>query len=272
MRSIPSFESTGPSSSTDNAIARWDGTTGALLQNSGVTIDDSGNIFGNEITVDTINSGVNLLINSGLQLAGSADIGGDVTVNSGNIITSGLVDDRDVGNLGLVSANQDVWYPQWQDESSFVITSDTAYFIYLGKALGAVTIPYVQFVVAVAAGAATPGEVGLFTTPLAGGNGNQTLTKVEATGTITALNSTGEKRNTSAFTTAFANEAHCWLGMRAATSAPLPNCRSVIGRAGRPLILTTATAGALTSSSTFAGVVPAFSTGSVGVHLTGWKV
>lgn len=32
----------GPSSSTDNAIARWDGTTGLLLQNSAVTMDDSG--------------------------------------------------------------------------------------------------------------------------------------------------------------------------------------------------------------------------------------
>jgi len=34
---------TGPASSTDNAIARFDGTTGKLIQNSTVTIDDSGN-------------------------------------------------------------------------------------------------------------------------------------------------------------------------------------------------------------------------------------
>lgn len=34
----------GPASATDNAIARFDTTTGKLLQNSGVTIDDSGNI------------------------------------------------------------------------------------------------------------------------------------------------------------------------------------------------------------------------------------
>jgi len=34
---------TGPVSSTDNAIARFDGTTGQLIQNSSVTIDDSGN-------------------------------------------------------------------------------------------------------------------------------------------------------------------------------------------------------------------------------------
>ena len=35
---------TGPTSSTDNAIARFDGTTGKLIQDSGITIDDSGNI------------------------------------------------------------------------------------------------------------------------------------------------------------------------------------------------------------------------------------
>ena len=34
----------GPASSTDNAIVRFNGTTGTLLQNSGVTIDDNNNI------------------------------------------------------------------------------------------------------------------------------------------------------------------------------------------------------------------------------------
>ena len=34
----------GPSSATDNAVARYNTTTGKLLQNSGVTIDDSGNL------------------------------------------------------------------------------------------------------------------------------------------------------------------------------------------------------------------------------------
>lgn len=33
-----------PASSTDNAIARYDSTTGKIIQNSGATIDDSGNI------------------------------------------------------------------------------------------------------------------------------------------------------------------------------------------------------------------------------------
>jgi hypothetical protein len=36
----------GPGSSTDNAVARWDGTSGTFLNNSGVIIDDSNNVSG----------------------------------------------------------------------------------------------------------------------------------------------------------------------------------------------------------------------------------
>lgn len=35
---------TGPNISTDNAIARYDGETGKLIQNSRATIDDTGNL------------------------------------------------------------------------------------------------------------------------------------------------------------------------------------------------------------------------------------
>ena len=34
----------GPASSTDNALARFDSTTGKIIQNSGATLDDSGNL------------------------------------------------------------------------------------------------------------------------------------------------------------------------------------------------------------------------------------
>ena len=40
----------GPGSATDNALARYNSTTGKLLQNSGVTADDSGNIAANNLS------------------------------------------------------------------------------------------------------------------------------------------------------------------------------------------------------------------------------
>ena len=44
---------TGPASATDNAIARFDGTTGKLVQNSGVVIDDSGNLSLTKLALTT---------------------------------------------------------------------------------------------------------------------------------------------------------------------------------------------------------------------------
>lgn len=49
---------TGPGSSTDNAIVRWDGTTGQVVQNSVVTIDDTGAATG--FTTITASSALNL--------------------------------------------------------------------------------------------------------------------------------------------------------------------------------------------------------------------
>jgi hypothetical protein len=44
----------GPASATDNAITRFDGTTGKLIQNSTVTLDDNGNVINaNSVGFDT---------------------------------------------------------------------------------------------------------------------------------------------------------------------------------------------------------------------------
>ena len=45
---------TGPASSTDNALTRFDGTTGKVIQNSTATLDDNGNFQNvNSIGLDT---------------------------------------------------------------------------------------------------------------------------------------------------------------------------------------------------------------------------
>jgi hypothetical protein len=102
----------GPSSATDNAIARFDLTTGKLIQNSGVTIDDSNNVSGvvqlnattvaattgnittvNATTVDTTNIEVtNLKAKDGTAAGSIADSTGVVTLTTlasttGNITT-----------------------------------------------------------------------------------------------------------------------------------------------------------------------------------------
>jgi hypothetical protein len=57
----------GPASATDNAITRFDGTTGKLIQNSVVTMDDTGVIAGATLTSPKINE---ILDTSGNEILG----------------------------------------------------------------------------------------------------------------------------------------------------------------------------------------------------------
>lgn len=83
----------GPSSgtSTDNALARWDGTTGLLLQNSPVVLSDSPNAVLSPASNDDVALGSGTLMWSDLFLASGAVIdfnNGDVTITHGaNLLT-----------------------------------------------------------------------------------------------------------------------------------------------------------------------------------------
>lgn len=83
----------GPASATDNAIARFDGTTGKLLQSSAVTIDDSGNVSGvvqlNATTVDTTNVEVtSIKAKNGTAAMQIADSTGVVSVTAAPVLTA----------------------------------------------------------------------------------------------------------------------------------------------------------------------------------------
>ncbi len=105
----------GPSSATDNAIARFDLTTGKLIQNSGVTIDDSNNVSGvvqlNATTVDTTNVEVtNLKAKDGTAAGSIANSTGVVTLASSVLTTTdingGTIDGVTIGgaSAGAVSS------------------------------------------------------------------------------------------------------------------------------------------------------------------------
>lgn len=92
----------GPSSSTDNAIVRFDLTTGKLIKNSSVTIDDSGNVSTsgtiNGVTPTEFNyldatSSIQTQLNNkeSLQVKGTATIDFGVTsTDTGSILVTGL--------------------------------------------------------------------------------------------------------------------------------------------------------------------------------------
>jgi len=89
----------GPVSSTDNAIPRWDGTGGDALQDSGITVDDSDNITIPSLTsCDTIDTDSNGLLSCGSDATGAGgsaitldlgDDGGDDSTDLTEIATSG---------------------------------------------------------------------------------------------------------------------------------------------------------------------------------------
>lgn len=75
---------TGPGSSTNNAIARFDGTTGKVIKNSTVTVSDAGAIT----TTGTITGGV-LSSTGTISSTGSITANGGIKVNSIDKIAPG---------------------------------------------------------------------------------------------------------------------------------------------------------------------------------------
>jgi hypothetical protein len=98
----------GPMGATDNAVVRFDGTTGELIQNSGVIIDDSNNVTGvnnlavnNDLAVgnnaaiaNDLSVGNNLAVAGDSAIAGNETIGGNETVTGTVTSTGGFI-----GNL-----------------------------------------------------------------------------------------------------------------------------------------------------------------------------
>lgn len=95
----------GPASSTDNAIVRYDTTTGRLLQNSTVTIADSGDVSISSTTAGSSNAGA-LVVAGGI----SAGQSGQASYFGGSIsfpTSTGIISTVNDGRLFLDgSANQ----------------------------------------------------------------------------------------------------------------------------------------------------------------------
>jgi hypothetical protein len=72
----------GPASSTDNAIARFDSTTGKIIQNSGVTIDDSNVMTGGSISAMNYSGGTISTSRINPRVVAASGTNGTFTINS----------------------------------------------------------------------------------------------------------------------------------------------------------------------------------------------
>lgn len=92
---------TGPSTSTDNAIVRWNGPSGIMVQDSLVIIDDMGGLtaWGNVIASGGLTIGMNSLMSGDLTVLGDTNLEG-LTNIGGNLSVAGsssVVNNSDVG-------------------------------------------------------------------------------------------------------------------------------------------------------------------------------
>jgi hypothetical protein len=212
----------GPTGATDNAIVRFDATTGKLVQNSLVTVDDSGNVAIPALaTVDGLDPSTISIENSHAH--------------------------------GFIKSMLPAIAPA-------LTTSGTAYFVYLGQVKTAITPVFVSIPVTTAGAGGQTAECGFFSTPLAPTGGGQNLTKLVATGTVDSLLATGRKGNSVSFATVVAAGTHLWVGVRIVMVTTQPQIFGLTADYGSGAVLTLAGSGALTGAGPFAGSIPAFAT------------
>ncbi len=107
-----------PATSTDNAVARWDTTTGRLLQNSVVIIDDTGNVSGLASLVLNTGGALETATSAGnTALLRAYDVDGAayttfITLTANNTPTCDLAAAVTKGGIGIATLNTNTWAQQ----------------------------------------------------------------------------------------------------------------------------------------------------------------
>lgn len=116
----------GPASSTDNAIARFDSTTGKLIQNSVATVaDTTGDISAgkyNKVTITAPATGSTLTIADGATLT----VNGSATITNGTHSGTNTGDQTNItGNAATVTTNANLTGPITSTGNATAIASQT---------------------------------------------------------------------------------------------------------------------------------------------------
>lgn len=156
----------------------------------------------------------------------------------------------------LKGSGQRVYQSELPDAASVVLTTDMAYFLYLGPAYKDETFNHLEVYLNTVAAGTIVNEFGVFSTPLPGGQRvAQTLTKLISTNATDVLTSTGLKRNTNNFALNTVAGTHLWGGVHCTASTTRPGFHGVTGDWGDGFILVRATNGLFSAAATFAGAL-----------------
>lgn len=139
--------------------------------------------------------------------------------------------------------------------STFLTVSGTAYCVYVGRTTRPYTAAFVECHLTDLGAGTQVAELGIFSSPLAPNRGNQTLSKLVATGTVDTLTSAqGVKRNTASFAFAIGSGTHLWAVMRVVMATTQPSFIGLAADMSQGHILVLTGASALTGIATIAGV------------------
>jgi hypothetical protein len=139
--------------------------------------------------------------------------------------------------------------------TAITLISATAYFVYLGRTVTALTPKYVEFYVNTSGTGAQTAEVGFFSSTNGPNKGSQSLTKIVSTGTVDSLTTTGVKRNTSAFSTSINAGTHLWAGIRTAMATNQPAIPGLCMDFSQGRALSTVSTGVLTGTGPWTGAI-----------------
>jgi hypothetical protein len=156
----------GPASATDNAVARYDLTTGKLIQNSAVIIDDSNNVTG----VNTLTA-TNLVVNDDTTLGGSNADTLDVRARITSDLEPNANNAKDIGTSGRNW--RDAFFGRTVHTVNLELTGTTSFDGSQGTSGQVLT-------------SAGTGNTPTWTTPTTG-----TVTSVSGTGTVNGISLSG---------------------------------------------------------------------------------
>jgi len=227
---------TGPGSATDNAIARFDLTTGKIIQNSGVIIDDSDNVTG----VAEFTSAGTASINDSANFATTINTGtstGAVTIGSSNAGAIGVQSGTSVGLTGVTNIN---------------VSANNATNINTGTSTGAVTI-----------GSSNAGAIAVESGTSVGLTG---VTSINAS----ANNATNINTGTSTGAVSIGNSAAGAIAVESGTSVGLTGVTNINASANNATNINTGTStGAVIIGNSVAGQITIRSGAGSNLVLTG---